>query len=142
MAANKATNKDGSWRARKGLNDGAMVTRIEAELRAGMAAPAASAAPLPALPAATVPSPALPAVPQPIATSPGSVAPVGTASDAPASFSALMMALGPLLANGRVSQQLVVDACTSVGVPNLPVLNARPDLEPSCWAFIRERAQL
>lgn len=42
----KATNADGSWRKRRGLNDEALIKAVEAELRAGKVAPAASAAPL------------------------------------------------------------------------------------------------
>lgn len=39
-SSSKAKNADGRWRAKKGLNDGTLVARIQAELRAAMAVPA------------------------------------------------------------------------------------------------------
>lgn len=39
-SSSKAKNADGRWRAKKGLNDGGLVARVQAELRAVMAVPA------------------------------------------------------------------------------------------------------
>src|SRR6186713_168224 len=44
-AGTKAKNADGSWRQRRGLNDEALIKRVEAELRALLANNATSAAP-------------------------------------------------------------------------------------------------
>lgn len=46
-AGTKAKNADGSWRQRRGLNDEALIKRVEAELRQLVANNAPSAAPLP-----------------------------------------------------------------------------------------------
>ena len=48
-SSSKATNADGTWRKLRGLDDGAMVARVEAELRA-LVALNASAAPAPTAP--------------------------------------------------------------------------------------------
>lgn len=65
----KARNADGSWRQRRGLNDPALIARVEGELRAlagNALAPAAGPAPAPS---ATPPAPAS-VVPAPPATAP------------------------------------------------------------------------
>lgn len=48
-SGSKAINADGTWRKRKGLNDDALVARVQAELRAVMAVPPAIPASSPAL---------------------------------------------------------------------------------------------
>ncbi len=93
-------NADGTWRAKRGLNDEALVKRIEAELRAVLAAPgpvAAGNVPLPpgassptasATPGASSPSPAaapaqsVAAPPSPVPPAPdaGNVAPLPPAA--------------------------------------------------------------
>lgn len=57
-AGTKNKVADGTWKKKKGLNDAALVARVEAELRAAVAA-APAAPPAPAAPAAPVISPAV-----------------------------------------------------------------------------------
>lgn len=127
-AGTKGKNKDGRWTAKRGLNDAAFVARVQADLRALMAAPVPPS--MPALPPLPAPS-ADAATPAP------AEAPAG-----PHNFATLMVAVGPHLQSGRVTQQMLGDACRSVGVQSLPLLSARPDLVPACWAYIREQAKL
>lgn len=153
-AANKATNQDGSWRQKRGLNDEVLKNRVEQELRAAMGAPAAvsaatatagNAAP-PALPpappaaippappvAASTPAPAaaLPPAPPATTTAPAS------AGSAPTTFPALMARLAPEYgadapgANARMAQALA-----TVNLTSPAQLAARPDLIGQVWEMI------
>jgi hypothetical protein len=122
-AANKARNKDGSWRAKKGLNDGAMVAKIEAELRATVT----GAIPAPPVGAAVPPAPAPAAAPAaPVAP------PVAAAVSAGLEFGQFMAFLAPHLgadfqgANAKLSAIL-----TPLGVPSVGALSAAPHLIPA-----------
>lgn len=145
----KTKNADGTWRQRRGLNDAALKARVEAELRAAAAAPAAVPMP-PAAPVSAVPPPPVgaPAVP-PVPSSATPSAPAGTATPAsPSSGPALgpvstlpelMQQVAPLMARGALSMPAVIEACQAVGVPSLAVLGTRPDLVPSVWQQLHNR---
>lgn len=106
----KAKNADGTWRARRGMNDAAKVKEVEAELRALMAlsgsplpsstvdtavgldklnqtvevAPSATVPVVPAIPAPPVPEPVTTAIPQPPQVSAQTVsAPAASSTDSP-----------------------------------------------------------
>lgn len=147
-SSSKATNADGSWRKRKGLNDDAMVARVEVELRAAQSAPAAPIAPpVPQPPTLTVvPSvpfapPPVPSVPPPAAASPS--VPAVPAGSAPTTFLAFMQALGPHLASKRVTTEMVNEVLAAHQMPpGLPVLASRPDLIPSVFTGVMQKAGL
>lgn len=129
-------NGDGTWRSKRGLNDGALVARVEAELRQAMAAPAAStptaaAAPTVA-PVATPPAP--PAVVSPPPT-PAQVAAPAVPAGTPSAdtFAGLMAHLAPTLtANPTNGQAWLSQALLGAGITGgVGVLATRPDLIPS-----------
>lgn len=116
----RALNKDGTWRVRRNT-DPEYYTRIVNELRAAMAAPST--------PVSTMPEAGSdPSAPPPPVESPATAAPSAPPPPVARSFPELMQALLPKLSAGIISQAQVDAACAGVGVPNLPALNARPDL--------------
>ncbi len=128
-------NADGRWRARKGLNDAALVKRVQDELRALMALPVPSAAPAaPAAPSA----PAAPAAPTPTAP-PAPPAPPGTPVEHdPTNFASFMPKVTFLINTQKLTMAQVVEACKSVGIEGgLALLAPRADLIPAVWAQIQ-----
>ena len=105
----------GVWRKKRGLNDEALVHRIETELRAGQTvlAPVAT-------PEASVPLPPvdLPAPPHDLAS--------------------LLQRCAPMLASKALDMGQVIAACKAVGVESLAVLASRPDLVPAVWAALQQ----
>lgn len=150
----RAKNADGTWRQRRGLNDPALKARVEAELRAAMAAPAPVVPPpfvsaagaavgLPVPPASVVPPPPVvaSAVPQPTAPATGGASAAantqGSGGIGPVStLPELMQQVAPLMADGRLDMPKVIAACQAVGVPSLAVLGVRPDLVPGVWQHL------
>jgi hypothetical protein len=140
-------NADGTWRAKRGLNDGALVAQIERELLAVMAAPGptVSAAPLsPALASqvvGNVPPPPLataapgPAVPSAVTGVPVPPAPPA-AGGAPVSYPDLVHAVVAGMGAGKITDAEVTAACQAYGVQSLPLLGVRPDLVASVAAVI------
>lgn len=125
-AANKATNADGSWRQKRGLNDLALKARVEAELRDGMGAPVVPVAqalaslpqPAPTPPtAATVAQIAAPVLPLPAA--PAEPAPVAPALPAASAAAFLARISGTLTADksasAKLAQALGVAGLTGIG---------------------------
>lgn len=108
----------GVWRKRRGLNDEALVQRIEAELRAGQAVPA---------PVAAAATPAVPVPPAP--------ASAATPTDLPS----FMQACAPMLGNKQLDMPRVMEACKAAGVDSLNILASRPDLVPNVWAEVQKR---
>lgn len=74
----KSKNQDGTWRQKRGLNDPGLKDKVEAELRAAMAAKAPASAPSTPAPvmspgaASSVPAPSTPPVAPPVPTPPAS----------------------------------------------------------------------
>lgn len=117
-------NGDGTWRQKRGLNDLALKGRVEAELRAAMAAgvPPAPPAP-PAAPPAAVP-PAPPAAVAPPAVPPAAVAPpVET-------FNTLIARLTPHIAAKRLTDEHITAILSTAGLQSWAQLIPRPDLVP------------
>lgn len=147
-AGGKAKNADGRWRARRGLNDGALVARVQAELRALMAAPGPVAGGVPPAPAGNVP----PVPPASLVPSPGSpalipAAPTGAAAGGQpqaaiagtpdtAGYIALVTAVTGAVTAGKLSEAEVAASCLEFGVPALALLATRLDLVPSVAAKI------
>lgn len=140
-ASTKTKLVNGNWKAKKGINDPALVERVRAELRATMAIPApvaaapVAAAPTPA-PVAPAASPA-PFVP-PVAPSPHA-APVAPSKLAdPVTFEQLMPRVTQAMHAGQLPNDALQTAVTAYQLPNIPALAARPDLVPYVWAYMRE----
>lgn len=139
--ANKL-NADGTWRKRRGLNDPALVARVEAELRAAMAAPAVPAAPpVPQVPTLTV-VPSVPQVAQSAEAQPGASASTPSpAGSAPLTFVQMAPMLSPLLSSKVVTTEHINAALAAFGMPpGLPILASRPDLVAPVFAKIKELA--
>lgn len=116
-AGTKNKNADGRWKAKKGINDPALVERVKAELRQVMGtAPAPVAAPMPA-PAVTVNAPAVP--------TPN----IDT-------FVALVGRAAAAMNAGKITQDEVNAIAARWGVVSLPLAANRPDLVPSIAAEI------
>lgn len=108
-AGSRTKNADGSWRIKRGA-DAALVTSVEAELKALMSIPA---------PAATIPPP-------PTTTTP--TAPAGGDRNA---FVALLKRATDLIHANKITQEELAAAVVSAGVASLPLLGNRLDLVPT-----------
>lgn len=115
-SSTKAKNKDGTWRALRGLNDEAKAKSIEAELRAAMAAGAPPAPPAPPSPPATLPAPP-------------------AAAGAP-TFATLMVKITTAKTAGKLAQEAVDAALAQVGLTTMMQLAPRPDLVATVNDFI------
>jgi hypothetical protein len=111
-AGSRVKVADGSWRIKRGV-DAALVTQVEAELKALMGIPTAVAVP-----------------PAPIAETPAAV--VGDRN----AFVKLLTKASALIPAGKLSQEELNSAVISVGVPSLPLLAHRLDLVPQVEALI------
>lgn len=122
-ASSKTMNADGSWRGRRNT-DAAIITAVEAELRALMAIPA----PAPA----TIAPPAI-----------NSVAPPPPPPGAPASpttLAEMMPLLTTAMLAGKLQPTAVGEVLAEMGVAGgAPMLAARPDLVPQVWAALSTR---
>ena len=113
-ASSKAKVADGSWRAKRGVED-ALVAQVTAELTKAAAAPAFDGQPWPFDAPAVIPTPG--------------GAPVIT-------FIGLMTALPAAMSAGKVTNESLMMACAAVGVDSLPALGSRPDLVPAVAAAL------
>lgn len=132
--------EEGIWRKKRGLNDPALVARVEAELMQAMSAPAAAtvASPLPGTAAPAV----VPAVPQPPVVTPPA-APVAALPTPPAppavaaapgadTFPGFMAYLAPKLAASPAAADRLTQALAAAGLTaGVGQLAQRPDLVPS-----------
>lgn len=123
----KAKNNDGSWKKRRGTQD-SEVKKIEAELRATLAAGqvTSAAAPPPPPPATVGTVAAPPPPPPPPAAPPASANP----------FVTVLQKVTALQAAKKLTQEEIVGACQAVGVTSLPALNARPELIPAFDTYL------
>lgn len=119
-------NADGTWRKKRGLNDPALIARVEAELLARMGAPAATATAIaPALPALThQAAPPLPVLP--------------VAGGDPTTFEALMQRVSNLMTSGVLEPAALQNACASIGLPNVIMLQVDPSKVPAALAALRQ----
>lgn len=141
---------DGMWRAKKGLNDEALVNRVKAELKALMAIPSAGGAVAgasnPAAPAggaapSASPSATPPAVPPAPTAPPAAEAPAAppaavTDVPAPTTPQELIPRVTAANASGVLPQSALLDACTAYQLPNIPALFQRPDKVPEVYAYL------
>jgi hypothetical protein len=127
-------NADNTWRAKRGLNDGALVASVQAELRQVMAIPGgAPAAPAPA-PATAPIVPAAPVAPPPPAPQPPAAN--GHLPD-PTTGAELLPRVTAAQLAGALPPTALLEACTQMGLPSIPMLFTRPDLVPAIWLFLK-----
>ncbi len=123
-ASSKTMNADGTWRGRRNT-DAAIITAVEAELRALMAIPApapASIAPV------AINSVAVPPPPDPAATV------------SPTTLAEMMPLLTTAMLAGKLQPTAVGEVLAEMGVAGgAPMLAARPDLVPQVWAALSTR---
>lgn len=132
----KPKNADGRWRKKRGLNDASLVAAVQAELRATLAAPAVP----PGTPPAVAPTPPAPPVaPPPAPPAPAVVpqAPAVPQGADPQTFEALMPRITAAVMAGTLPQTALLGACNAYGVATIPLLQTRPDLVPTIWAYLR-----
>ncbi len=134
-ASTKSKNTDGTWKKKRGVQE-AVVTRIEAELRA--LHPATPAAPPPPPPGAAALPPLNQAPPAPPATPAAPPPPPPPANNGALDFVGLMQKITDGLNSNppRYTQQMVNDACARCGVPNAMAVSTRPDLAPTIGQWL------
>jgi hypothetical protein len=128
----KTTNKDGTWRQKRGLNDEAMKKRIESEIRASVAAilpPGFLAQQPPAAPPA-MPTP--PAAPVAAAPAPAPVAPPAAPTPQIETFSTVASRMATYVAAGKVNAEQIAAELAQLLGPGAAFagLASRPDLVP------------
>lgn len=127
----KGRNADGRWKAKKGINDPALVERVKAELRALMAAPGVTQVPPPPVVTQQAPTGA-PAAPLPPSggtpAAPVGVAPPAPSADPRAQFVTLIGRTAASIHAGKITQDEVNAFCSEHGVAALPLLANRLDL--------------
>lgn len=127
-------NANGNWRAKRGLNDGALVARVKEELRQTLAAgrpPVAAIPPGPVVPVASPTAPPVAVLPPAPPAAPS--APVGP----PTTFEMLMPRVTPVVAAGHLPPTALHAAATAYGLPNALALTQRPDLVPTVWLYLQ-----
>lgn len=129
-AGTKAKNADGSWRQRRGLNDPALVARVEAELRAGsptLIPPVATLADIPAPPTgASVPPP-------PVATV---AAPPAPAAPDALTYDGFLAWVTPKMMDGSTPFDKVAAALSTSGLSSLQELRDNPAAIPAVYAAL------
>lgn len=137
------TNADGTWRKKRGLNDGAFIAQVEKELMAKVAGTGSAPPP----PGATEAAPSAPPPPgaaaAPAAPPAPPAPPAGTEAAPPAppagdTFKDFMAWLGPKMTGG-MSFDRVSEALAKVQLSALPDLEKSPYL-PIVWAELRKAA--
>lgn len=129
-AGTKRKNADGSWTAKRGI-DQALVTTVEAELRQVMAAgvPAAPVAPVaPIAPPAPPTPPVAPVAPPASPVAPTAPAPEAPSADGRTLFVGLIGRASAAMNAGKLTQEEVSQICGKFGIPALPLLANRLDL--------------
>lgn len=137
-SGSKAKVADGQWRKKKGLNDEALVHRIEAEIRAHVAGRPDPAA-MPGQAALPLPQ-AVPGLPVPgLMATPGlSHPPAGaSASGDPQTFEQLMPRVTPYMASQQVPPNALQLACAAVGLQSIVALQQQPAFVPQVWATLK-----
>lgn len=125
-AGGRATNADGRWRQKRGLNDAALKARVEAELRQAMGAAASVPVPLP-LPAPEAATTSTVPVPPPT-TVPSPAAPSAPTAEEPAPQ--FLARVGGMLASGALTQERLAAVLGTVGLSTMAQLIVAPALIP------------
>lgn len=141
----KTTNKDGTWRAKRGLNDGAMVQRVKAELLALVAASTAAAAapvlapptvapvltpPVQPAPVVMAPPPEVAAIPLAPPAATGATVPAGT----PVTFLQLFTLVNDNVKAGKLNDDMVIAVLKPYGLGGVTQSASRPDIIPALHA--------
>lgn len=131
-AGSKTQTKGGNWVAKRGVNDGAFIAAVKAELRQLMAAPAPQSPVAPLPPPIT--QPAAPAMSMPPSQSPAFVAPAPTIAPAVPptgeTFAQFMQRLSPYTVTGQITTERIAQVGQQLGF-TLTQLQQRPDLIPA-----------
>lgn len=163
-ASTKAKIASGAWKAKRGVED-ALVTQVEAELRAvaaGLVASGGLVAFVHNAPGANDPDPVatiVHAAPDPVAAfGGGAVAPVPLpiappaapsapaapvaplASADPTTFEQLMLRVSPAVASGLLPPQALQAACAGSGLASIVALQQQPAMVPMVWATLKQQA--
>ena len=125
-AGTKSKNADGRWKKKKGLNDAAKVSQIEAELKARMVGGAAAAAPMP-LPGVVGGATATALPPPGVALPPAD----------PVNFEQLMTRLSPASASGAVPVDALQRVLTHHNIGSIVALQQHPEWTPTVWATLK-----
>lgn len=150
-AGTKTKIKSGEWKAKKGVDD-ALVSQVEAELRARLAATPAAAAVPPAPAAAPVADPAAvfgsagvavpPAPTIPTAPPAAPLAPVVPAAPSavadPTTFEQLMPRITAAVSANVLPPTAVGQACAAHGVASVVTLQQQPQFVPLVWATLKQ----
>lgn len=120
-ASTRAKVADGTWRMKRGADE-SLISSVQAEIAQTMGIP-------PAPKPLSVSNAGIPALPQSNGTTPPIMPQAGAATIAsPSSFLSLMRGITAGFADKSITQENISMACSSVGVPSLPMLSQRPDL--------------
>lgn len=131
-AGTKRQNADGTWTAKRGLNDPAFVQRVVAELRARAGAgPAPAAAAAPAAPAVPFVPPVVPSPPAP------PVAPSEPAGP-PTSFEQFMLRVTVAVANGVIPGDAAKTAVEDYKLPSVSSLQSNTQYIPHVWMRMQQ----
>lgn len=156
-ASTKTTVADGSWKKKKGINDPALIARVEAELRARVAADAHlpagvdtnglhSGGAFPGMPEAPTQDPAVafggaaapvPFAP-PVAPSLPAMPVAPSASADPTTFEQLMTLVSPLVVATKLPPTATNQAATANGLANIVALQTAPQFVPLVWATLKQ----
>lgn len=135
-SSSKAVNADGTWRKLRGLNDAALVARVEAELRAAAANPGNTALAQDAAKLAGMgvdPMTAQPLVPPPptVAATPAVPPPPGALT-----HEQFMEWITPRMMDGRVTFDMVASALQASNVESLKALEGVPGSVAAVYAAL------
>jgi hypothetical protein len=122
-AGSKTQNADGSWRQRRNLNDPALVSRVEAELRAAMNV---GAQPSTAQPATTVDT----------GVSSASSIPTPPTTSGQLDFAGFMKWYVPLVTAQAITVEQTAEILKTIPLASITMLGVRPDLIPQVKAAI------
>lgn len=145
-SSSKSKTQQGVWTRRRGLNDDAMVARVEAELRQLMALPA-GAAPLQPGPNGTLPLPPVaPVIPAPVlppvaASMPVApvLPPVVATAAAPTTLDQLLPLCTAAETAGTMPKGALVAACQAHQLSSPVALAARADYVPVIYAYLKQQ---
>lgn len=130
-AGTKTRNADGRWKAKKGINDPALVERVKAELRTRMASGVAKAPDVPALP-----QPPAPFAPPAASSQPAQpVAPSASAS--PTTFEDFVLRTTQAVRAGVLPNDSVQAACVAHNLPSVVSLQQYPDFVGHVWRYLK-----
>lgn len=127
-ASSRAKNADGSWRAKRGVDE-ATATKVVSELSALMAIPSAPV-PVAAAPVEPIATTVVPPAPLPVPAAPA------PAADDRAAFVNLIARASSAIGAKTLTQEELTAAVQAVGVPALPLLANRLDLVPQVAATV------